>query len=255
MFNTIRHLLPNAEAWRLTVNKQLRRFIQGLGGVGDDARSFADLVWFDIFPQTTREVSQWERQWGLLNTLTDEQERRDRLDATWKALGGQSPGYIQGTLQAAGFNVYVHEWWVPGTTIPRDPNTYLSDDPDYLTIDGAADMQDGDALAQDGGFAGPSGYPLVNKLLVPSQFTIGDGAADMQDGGMIAMDGGILTSYHLKQYAIPSNPAVYPYFLYIGGATFPDKATIDAARRNEFESLCLKICPTQQWLGILVNYA
>ena len=72
----------------------------------------------------------------------------------------------------------------------------------------------------------PPGYPLVNK-----------------------------TSSEDTVYVIPADPTKYPYFLYIGAATFPETANIPAARKNEFEQLCLKISPTEQWLGILVTYS
>lgn len=263
-----KHLLPNARAWRITVDKNLRQFFEGLTGLGEDVNSFFDGVWLDIFPETTREIPAWENQFGLPNTLTDEQERRDRLNATWKALGGQSPRYIQDTLQAAGFDVYVHEWWVPGTeaavdvkaaATARDPFTYLNDGSQliqYLSVDGGADMQDGDlVVAMDGATIQPTGYPLVNKILISSSLIIGDGSVEMQDGSAFASDGSILTIYSLKQYQIPSDPTKYPYFLYIGGMNFPDHANVSQSRRNEFETLCLKICPAQQWLGILVNYS
>lgn len=267
-FRIFQHLLPNAKAWRLTIDKKLRQFFQGLSGIGSDINNFFDLVWLDIFPDTTRELTKWEGEFGLLDTLTDEQERRDRLAAAWKALGGQSPRYIQDTLQSAGFDVYVHEWWVPGTepdvdvsgpATARNPFTYLNDGTvvvQYFSSDGNADMQDGDlVVGMDGVTSQPTGYALVNKIYIPDVSIGGDGAAIMIDGGLDAMDGKILTIYNLKEYLIPVDVTKYPYFLYIGGITFPNHANVDASRKNEFETLCLKICPNQQWLGILVDYS
>lgn len=269
--NVFKHLLPNAKAWRITIDKKLRQFFQGLTGVAEDSKEFLDGVYTDLDPQSTRELDAWENQFALLSTGLTEQQRRDRLDGVWKALGGQDPDYIQSTLQAAGFDVYVHEWWepIPGrpaggsinndvSPVARDPFTYLDDGtggtPD-LMYDGAADAQDGDAVAMDGSTLVPVGYPLVNKILEASDEVIGDGAPLMQDGGAFAQDGGILTIYSQKQYVIPADPTKYPYFLYIGGETFPNQANIPLNRRDEFEDLCLKICPTEQWLGILVTYS
>jgi len=266
-----KHLLPNARAWRITVDKKLRQFFQGLTGIGEDSKEFFDGIYNDLDPQKTRELDNWEQQFALPSTPLTEQERRNRLDATWKALGGQDPRYIQDTLQAAGFDVYVHEWWepIPGrpnggsingdvTPVARDPFDYLDDGTGglpFIMVDGAADAQDGDNVAQDGSTATPAGYPLVNKILEASDEFIGDDSVSMQDGGAQAQDGGILTIYSQKQYVIPADLTKYPFFLYIGGPTFPDQATVPTARRDEFEDLCLKICPTEQWLGILVNYS
>lgn len=268
-----KHLLPNARAWRLIVDKQLREFFQGLGNsLGDPTKLFFDEIWTDIDPQQTRELDAWEKQFGLPTSGLTEQQRRDRLDAAWKAKGGQSPRYIQDTLQAAGFNVYVHEWWVPGSepavgvlgsATARVPSTYLNDnvsDLDYLSADGAPDMQDGDlALAMDGATLQPTGYPLVNKIFIfDPDYLAQDGGPDMQDGDLaIGMDGGLgpFGQYTLKKYVIEPIPDTYAYFLYIGGLTFPDHATVSGSRKNEFETLCLKICPAQQWLGMLIDYS
>lgn len=267
----ITHLLPNARAWHITIDKTLRQFFEGLASSTSVFKGYLDLIWLDIFPQTTRELDAWEIQFGLLNSGLTEQQRRDRLDATWKAFGGQSPRYIQDTLQAAGFNVYVHEWWEPiigrpgggsingdVTPVVRDPRDYLSDGTGgipFTMYDGGADSQDGDIESQDGGTDVPLGYPLVNKILTGTEETIGDGSASMVDGAITAQDGGFIISYNLVQYVITSDPTKWPYFLYIGGETFADQAFVPQSRRDEFEDLCLKICPTEQWLGILVTYS
>lgn len=198
-----------------------------------------------------------------------EQERRDRLDATWKALGGQDPRYIQDTLQAAGFDVYVHEWWepIPGrqnggsidgdvTPVARDPFTYLWDGSSPREFIGSG--HDSAFCGGDDCFSNsqvdPPGYPLVNKLLEASVSVIGAGHSLLFSGGINAASGTDTISFSRKQYIIPADPTKHPYFLYIGGENFPDVVTIPNSRRDEFEDLCLKICPTEQWLGILVNY-
>lgn len=233
-----KHLLPNAKAWRITIDKNLRRFFEGLTGTGEDVKEFYDDIYDDIDPDTTRQLAEWEAQFGLFPGNLTEQERRDRLDATWKATGGQSPSYIQATLQAAGFDVYVHEWWEPiggrsggsvdGDVTPtvRNPLVVLNDGTGVILFvagDGVTSMVDGAIEAVDGAVGGPTGYALVNNIL-------GDNI-------------------------IANVPANFPYFLYIGGQTFPDHATVPGSRRGEFETLCLKTCPAQQWLGILVDYS
>lgn len=265
------HLLPRARAWCITIDKELRQFFDGLAsGLGDPTKLFIDQVWEDLDPQKTRELDAWEKQFGLITAVLTDQERRNRLDAAWKAKGGQDPRYIEDTLQAAGFSVYVHEWWVPGSeptigvldaATPRNPLLYLNDNIQpiqYISNDGGLDMQDGDTLAQDGASVQPTGYPLVNKILIFDPDYINDGSLDMQDGDDDAQDGFIVSGddvYNPKQYVIPLDVDSRSYFLYIGGEIFPDHAIITASRRNEFETLCLKICPAQQWLGILVDYS
>lgn len=263
-----KHLLPNARAWRITVDKKLREFFDGLSSVGSDLKTFFDEVWLDIFPDTTRELDEWENQFALRDTGLTDQERRDRLTATWRALGGQDPRYIQDTLQANGFPVFVHEWWEPGTepgvgvkqcVTPRNPLTVLRRE-----FTGATLLVDcgeplaacGEAFAEAGNGLQPVGYPLVNKIFqtVPDLLTL-CGEPIAEAGEPEALCGNFFQFTEvLKEYIVPTDQTKWPYFLYLGGQTFGDISQIPSTRKDEFEALCLKICPTQQWLGILVEY-
>lgn len=263
-----KHLLPRARAWRLTVDKKLRQFFAGLSSVGESVKIFMDEIGLDVFPQDTRELSNWETQFGLPSTGLTEQQRRDRLAAAWKALGGQSPKYIQDTLRANGFDVYVHEWWEPGTepapgvkecVTPRSPLSYLRRE--YTNVDilvecGEALAQCGETFAEAGNSLEPRGYPLVNKILrtVPDLLPL-CGEVSAQCGEVSAQCGNYVTFRDDRQeYIVPRDPTKWPYFLYVGAETFGNIAQVDPKRRDEFERLCLKICPAQQWLGILVEY-
>lgn len=264
-----KHLLPNARAWRLTVDKKLRQFFDGLSNaLGPDEKSFFDGVWSDIFPQSTREIGAWETQFGLANTGAAEQARRDRLEAAWKATGGQSPRYIQDTLRANGFDVYVHDWWPPGSepqvgvkgcVSARNPLLVLrktSEETGFQVTAGNPAATCGNPAATCGSTLTPAGYPLVNKVFstVPDYtVTAGNPAATC---GNPAATCGHHTSFKQiqKNYTVPADPAKWPYFFYIGGQNYPDVASVLVSRKDEFEDLCLKICPAQLWLGVLVKY-
>jgi len=126
-FSLFKRLLPNGRAWAVIAAKRLRQFFEGLAaGASDPVVKEFDDRFDDLNPQLTTQLAQWESQFNLINTGLTEQERRDRLQGAWSAVGGQSPRYIQDTLQAAGFGVYVHEWWEPGgTTTAGDSFTDL----------------------------------------------------------------------------------------------------------------------------------
>ncbi len=268
MFKIFQHVLPNARAWRLTIDKKLRQLFVGLGEASQDVRTFFDLVLDDLYPQTTRALDEWEGQFGLSDTGLTEQERRDRLDATWKALGGQDPAYIQRTLRNNGFDVYVHEWWEPGTeppvgvkacVTPRNPLLYIrrSTAPRVqLSACGYLTTMCGNLPAICGNGVEPVGYPLVNKVETSRKtYTASCGNLPTTCGNTFAQCGDF-NGYRLDMldYLVPLDPQKWPYFLYIGGENFPDLAQVPADRKNEFEALCLKICPTQDWIGVLVQY-
>ncbi len=163
-----KNLLPRARAWSISIlNKPLRQFFEGLNLAF--VKTYIDLIWLDIFPDTTRELDKWENQWNLRGGALTEQGRRDRLTAAWRAIGGQDPRYIQDTLQANGFDVYVHEWWEPGNrnpvgqsgcVEPRNPFLYLREEnvpPIYLIECGEALAECGEALAECGETNDPQG--------------------------------------------------------------------------------------------------
>ena len=217
---------------------------------------YFDLIWLDMFPEHTRHLTQWEAQFGLLKLDLTEQERRDRLAALWAANGGQSPKYIQDTLQAAGFDVYVHEWWeLPLTDPPvaRNPFTALG-----ITEYGCGDpqMECGEPFAECGNSPGQAGYMLVNKLYTATiDYTglCGDTLAECGEPTMeCGENDGIL--FIRQGYAPPTDPAKWPYIYYIGGETFGDYAAVPESRRDEFEDLILKISPQHLWIAMLIDY-
>lgn len=263
-----KHLLPTGRAWRLTIGKTLRDFFKGLSGTGQDVKDFTDEVWTDIDPQKTRELDQWDDQFALRNSGISEQERRSRLDAAWKSIGGQDPEYIQSTLRANGFDVFIHEWWEPGTeaevgvklcVTPRNPLTVIRGEFTSVVVSvdcGELLAECGEAFAECGNSLDPRGYPLVNKIFSSEADLISlSGEASTECGESEATCGNYVDFKEVpKNYQVPIDPTKWPYFLYIGGEVFGDMAQVDPKRKDEFEDLCLKICPSQQWLGILVEY-
>lgn len=225
-FRQLQHLLPTGAAWRVVIDKTLRKFFEGLAAVHESARDFADRVHEDLIPQTSRSIDLWERQFGLVAPASDV-DRRLQVDGAWQATGGQSPRYLQDVVRSAGFDVYIHEWWVPGS-MPRtlrNPRDY-TEDPLFGTVQcGEALAQCGEPTAQCNRFlANEIGY-LVNKNLTD-----------------------------VAPPAIPNDATKWPYFVYWGGATFGTAASVPAVRRAEFERLLLKICPANNWIVTIVNY-
>ncbi len=259
-FSIFQHLLPQSLSWEITPVKQLRELFDGLTILGEESKQFTDDVFLDVFPQTTRELPAWESQFNLLNAenLT-EQERRDRLDAAWSATGGQSPRYLQDLLQANGFDVYVHEWWDGADEQPRtvrNPNTYVSTNLDFLTEMNDTDTEMGEAVMEMGEVAS-KGYVLVNKIIVADPTYMVEMNDTDTEMGESFMDMGQFTGieYVQRTYIVPTNPDVWPYFVYIGAETFPDFANIPIERRNEFETLLLRYMPGHLWIGVLVTYS
>ena len=230
-FRLIQHLLPNSKSWRLTASKTLQKFFHGLAAaLGNPVKQHIDHVWLDIFPRHTERLEEWENQWGLLNTsVLTEQERRDRLTGIWRALGGQSPKYIQDSLHDAGFDVYVHEYWDSKLDEIRNPSNYLNNGVtpyQYITV---CKLED----------------PTVCRS-IPYSAACGEIKGHM---------GQLLINLPTKKaYDITKIVTNWEYIFYIGGKNFGDIAEVSIGRRDEFETLCLKLRPMQHFIGLIVRY-
>jgi uncharacterized protein YmfQ (DUF2313 family) len=236
-FRAFEHLVPRGLAWRLsTVGKRLRQLFEGLAPVFEHDREFADDVYLDLFPLTTRELAEWEAQYGLEPAASDsEATRRAALAAEWAATGGQSPAYIEGVLQAAGFDVYVHEWWF--TTTPtytaRDPRDY-TDQPLIGSVQCTPD--------------GESDQPQCTADNEPDQ---------PQCDAFLQNDPHYFVNLDLTPRApppIPDDSDFWPFFLYIGGEVFGDLAVVPIERKASLERLIQKLKPAQNWIVTLITY-
>lgn len=251
-FRQLVHLLPDATAWRVTTQKKLRDFLNGLAQAPADAREFLDAVYGDLFPDTTREIALWEDQFGLRPAST-ESARKLQIAGAWAAQGGQSPRYLQDTVRAAGFDVYIHEWWMPGTYPPvaRDPREY-TDQPRIGTVqcaalDNTTDLRCCTAASAPLPGVIPPGlevedlYPQCNRWLVNTVRYLVN-----------------LTLTRDAPPPVTDDETKWPYFLYFGGPLDVDdnitKANVPAARREEFERLLLKLRPSQHWIVTYVDY-
>jgi len=240
-FATLVHLIPRAWAWRVTHKTDLRRFIEGLAPAFDSGKAVIDEAWEQLSPETTTELDEWERQFGLRPNPSDS-IRRLNLAAEWRATGGQSPHYVQDVLQTAGFDVYIHEWWASGPPyVARDPHDY-TDIPQIGTVQctGPGWETTGQPQCSDG-------RPDVDGFII----------TQYQCNAFLVNDPHYLVNKLLTQEApppIPNDPDVYPKFFYVGAETFPDHATVPLSRKAEFERLLMKLRPLHLWVVTLIDY-
>jgi hypothetical protein len=224
-FRTIKHLLPNATAWRAAAGTRLRALLEGFAPAYDAAKTHVDEVYEDLDPARTRQLPLWEKQFALSGAGTEAQ-RRQAYAAAWAASGGQDPAYLQRILRAAGFDVYVHEWWASGPPwVARDPRDYT--------------QQPRFGSHRCGRVQDRCGRPGITC------------------DRFLANEVGYLVNRNLTQNApppVPSDPGKWPFFVYVGGPTFPNPAPIPSSRRSEFEALVLKLRPSQQWVVTIVQY-
>lgn len=222
------HLLPRSIAWRIVIDKKLKQFFDGLSIIQEGIIDHLDYIFDQSNPEKTDNIVPWLEQFNLKNrgSLAN---RRKNLAAAWITRAYQSPKVLQDTLQAAGFDLYVHEWWelpVVSSPVVRNPFLYINDGHiNYICSARRVSMVCGNEEAVSGAYLdAPDGLLLVNKT-----------------------DSGVT-------YNLPNTDANWPYFIYIGGETFGDFVNISNSRKNELETLLLKIRPAEQWIGLFVTY-
>lgn len=233
----IRHLLPRSEAWKTAIARNTTKLLDGFGEGLDDVREYCDQIFYDQFPETTRFVSEWEKELGIPTGVNDAASRAN-ISAAQKATGGQSPKYIQDVIHAAGFTtVFVHEPWE--STDPysaRDPRVFAQTQ--YY-----GGVQFATAVA---------GQHLFTAKM--NSLTLGENAQPLFNG--ISLGSNYLDNDTLQRRVIPSvpdDPQYWPFFLYIAGETFPNPAVIDMDRRSELLRLLLQLRPLHMWLIFMLT--
>lgn len=210
----------------------------------------------DLFPDTTRQLDEWNETFGIGFPASDEDDQRMDIDSAWKATGGQGRDYLQEVLNNAGFDVQVHE-----NNPPVDPDLFLNSVPVMVAGGPAAYAGNDQAFAgKTGGFLLVNGPTLTN---IPIYKSVA-GAVNMVAGNQFAKAGQFEKfGTQDKIYQIPDDPDLWGGFFFIGGDATRninneletiENVDIPASRKNEFIRLILKIKPAQSWGGLMVNY-
>jgi hypothetical protein len=252
----IRLLLPRSWFWQSATSK-----LDGVWTVIADQANAIKLrmqqVIRDAYPRFTSKLDDWEEELGLPTNLSlSEDERRERIEGKLFQNNTGSLASIQEKLQRYGFDLYVHAPYQGGQFV--NPNDYLASaatPPKVLTL-GSATL--GSEQARLGAISAlPEGYPLVNIAYYLAQPVLTLGSATL--GSSTARLGAKIDVPYIvpsrNAYQIPTDPDKFPFFIYIGGASFGEFTTISNSRRFELERLLLQITPKHIWKGMLINYA
>ena len=184
MFNTIKHLVFRSNIWALVIDRVYRKIFEGLANYFESLRSWLDLIWLDMFPESTRELLRWESLFDLPETGLSDYYQRQRLAGAWQQTGGSHPDYLTDVLHGAGFpQLFVYDFWCgidsSGDPIVRDPNAYVAVGAYVLPYITSADPNDplppvGTALADSDAwpffmYVGPDPINAANPALVPAE--------------------------------------------------------------------------------------
>ncbi|AUR89535.1 hypothetical protein NVP1124O_34 [Vibrio phage 1.124.O._10N.286.49.B1] len=245
--------LPQSRAFSLIITKTMRLFYQGLS-YPQYYRDLFDTTYKQLDPQATDSLVRWEEQFYLPSSGLTEQQRRDRLEATWKMTGGQSPGYLQSILRGYGFDVYVHDWWmldeqILDLTMGGD-DAFMGGENAFMgaqIVEYPVPWNPNDILVDPY-------YPLVNRTSVTQYAPLSMGGDDAFMNGEDSFMGSLRKTESGDFYPIPADPVRWRGFVYVAGETMPNQATVPLERKAEFEELILSIFPADKWVGVIVEY-
>lgn len=202
---------------------------------------------------TAQDCTDWERRLGMITNLsTSLADRKSaillKMNYPGTLRARQNYRYVEAQLQAAGFNVYVHE-----NRFSIGGGNYETMSPVEVVGDTyGSDSQFGSG--QFGDFQFGSGYDTAFSLLMQRiQF------GDWQFGGSQ------FAWRYKKEYYVANhmNETLDEIFhigsnlrstFFIGDAYLGEFADVPAARKDEFRQLILKLKPAQTVAFLFINY-
>jgi uncharacterized protein YmfQ (DUF2313 family) len=99
-FEAIKLLFPRSRAFELFVDSVKRKIVRAFSVLPEDIRHNAELVYMDLFPDTTRFLEKWEQVFAVYFPAREIARRRNILDLLWKInAGGQSLDYLEQILR------------------------------------------------------------------------------------------------------------------------------------------------------------
>ncbi len=223
-----RQLYPTGRVFKMPKFGFLEKFHTALAASENAAYEDALSILGSLLPDNTnftaQDASAWERRLGLITN--DAVSLADRKAAIVRKINhpGTIPArqnylYLQGQLQAAGFDVYVYE-----NRFSDGMGGYVTESP----------------LVVSGGMGGSS-YQYG-----PYQY------GDIQYGGaFLNFVANYIDEKRDQVFDIGSN---LKSTFFIGGNTLGSFANVDANRKNEFRQLILKIKPVQTVAYLFINY-
>lgn len=220
ILNLHQQLLPTGRAFRMRGDRL--KFYTALSRIEakayEDAVSLMDSLMPDNPRFTSQDATDWERRLGLITNLST--PLVDREAAILRKMSFPQPNghylFLQEQLQAAGFDVYVHE-----NRFAAYPDGYETQNPATINPSILSEVEHG--MFQHGMQSHYLNNIVVNSIYNEQDVTFNIG-----------------------------NNLKFTFF--IGGETLGDYANIDAEREQEFRQLILQIKQVRHVAILFINY-
>ncbi len=226
ILNLSRSLYPRGRTFRMPFGSIFERLTKALAISEDIAYNEALNILDTILPDndnfTEEEADKWERRLGLItNTLTPLADRKlallRKINHPGTIVARQHFLYLEGQLQSAGFDVFIHE-----NRFPNGGGGFETKTPNELI--------------------GISGDAVHSPLVQHGQFQHGSGFSDK-----------IANSIEASIDALFNIGNNFRSTFFIGGAIIGDFATIPGSREKEFRQMVLRIKPVQSIAFLFID--
>jgi hypothetical protein len=240
-----KQLYPRGRAWKLFNNSWFERLHKGLAV--SESRAYGDAVAIlnSILPDndnfTAEDATDWERRLGLINNpLVDLADRKlaiiRKMNHPGTIKARQHYLYIQGQLQAAGFDVYVYENF--GELLPAD----------FIVIPEIASLDEANLDEFNLGDT-TTVYPELFGFANLDEFNLGEFNLD-EEVYLNKIVNNIPTEADSFFDIGQTSRATF----FIGGFPQGTFANVPLIRRDEFRKLILTLKPVQNVGYLLINY-
>lgn len=108
--DAVKLLFPHSRAFNFTFDSNKRKLIKAVAVLPEDIRREMEQVYFDMFPETSRCVADWEKVFAVVFSSKELEKQRNVLAALWRInKGGQSAVFLESILQNIDKDILVVE--------------------------------------------------------------------------------------------------------------------------------------------------
>jgi uncharacterized protein YmfQ (DUF2313 family) len=249
----IRQLYPKSRIYKLPENTFWYQLEKAEAASKSRAYEDANAILFSILPDnanfTADDATDWERRLGLITNPAVSLANRKlaiqrKMNHPGTILARQHYLYLQGQLQAAGFDVYVHENRLDdgyGDIVASDPADFIQiDEVGELNEFELDDFELGDATTV---------FPELFNFAELDTFDLGGN--DLNGAEYNALIANSLDPVADSGFDIGTN---FRSTFFIGGEVPGTFADVETQRQTEFRQLVLKIKPVQTVAYLFINY-
>lgn len=249
----VRQLYPKSRIYKLPEDSYWFRLEKAEAVSKSRAYEDANAILFSILPDNDNfsesDATDWERRLGLISNPSVSLANRKlaierKMNHPGTILARQHYLYLQGQLQAAGFDVYVHE-----NRLDDGYGDLAAVDPaDFIEIPEVGELGEFELDEFELGNA-TTVFPELFNFSELDTFDLGGN--ELNGIEYIALIANSLDPNSDAGFSIGTN---YRSTFFIGGEEPGTFADVDAERETEFRQLVLKIKPSQTIAYLLINY-